>query len=195
MSPGVLLSTGYIAGGAIAGVLIAFLSFSDEIPKQLGVWQFHHYAVPEAKPLPQEYEDAAVHELGTRDAEAGDEVQAMAKEIREINEDLLPQYVHVPRGAVLTLPGGESYTTEEPSTLGEIARQLEGSKDKASLLFDLNSDRLKLPDRFPVGAELKLPQRNAPALAAFAILAAFLVVVGLGWFLSERKPSDAVIHG
>jgi len=36
MSPGVLMSTGYIAGGAIAGVLIAFLYFSDEIPKRLG---------------------------------------------------------------------------------------------------------------------------------------------------------------
>ena len=35
MSPGVLLSTGYIAGGTIAGVLIAFLSFSDKIPKFL----------------------------------------------------------------------------------------------------------------------------------------------------------------
>ena len=35
MSPGVLLSTGYIAGGAIGGLLIAFLSFSDTIPKML----------------------------------------------------------------------------------------------------------------------------------------------------------------
>src|SRR5207237_142495 len=32
MSPGVLLSTGYIAGGAIAGVIIAFLSFNERIP-------------------------------------------------------------------------------------------------------------------------------------------------------------------
>jgi uncharacterized oligopeptide transporter (OPT) family protein len=36
MAPGVLLSTGYIAGGAIGGVLIAFLYFSDEIPKLMG---------------------------------------------------------------------------------------------------------------------------------------------------------------
>ncbi len=36
MSPGVLFSTGYIAGGAIAGVLIAFLSFSDTVPRMLG---------------------------------------------------------------------------------------------------------------------------------------------------------------
>jgi putative OPT family oligopeptide transporter len=35
MAPGSLFSTGYIAGGAIGGVLIAFLQFSDEIPKQM----------------------------------------------------------------------------------------------------------------------------------------------------------------
>jgi hypothetical protein len=35
MSPGVLLSTGYIAGGAIGGLVVAFFSFSDQIPKFL----------------------------------------------------------------------------------------------------------------------------------------------------------------
>jgi putative OPT family oligopeptide transporter len=39
-SPGVLLSTGYIAGGTIAGVVIAFLSFpgADRVLKQLEDW-------------------------------------------------------------------------------------------------------------------------------------------------------------
>ena len=37
MSPGMLFSTGYIAGGSIAGVIISFLSFSDAIPKLLAV--------------------------------------------------------------------------------------------------------------------------------------------------------------
>ena len=35
MSPGMLFSTGYIAGGSIAGVLISFLAFSDELTKSL----------------------------------------------------------------------------------------------------------------------------------------------------------------
>ena len=35
MSPGSLLSTGYIAGGTIAGVLIAFFNFSDELTATL----------------------------------------------------------------------------------------------------------------------------------------------------------------
>ena len=38
-SSGSLLSTGYIAGGAIAGVLIAFLSFSER-SRILTVWQY-----------------------------------------------------------------------------------------------------------------------------------------------------------
>jgi putative OPT family oligopeptide transporter len=37
MSPGMLFSTGYIAGGSIAGVIISFLSFSDTLPKALAI--------------------------------------------------------------------------------------------------------------------------------------------------------------
>ena len=37
MSPGMLFSTGYIAGGSIAGVLISFLAFSEELPKALAI--------------------------------------------------------------------------------------------------------------------------------------------------------------
>ena len=37
MSPGMLFSTGYIAGGSIAGVIIAFLSFSERLPKVLAI--------------------------------------------------------------------------------------------------------------------------------------------------------------
>jgi hypothetical protein len=59
MSPGVLLSTGYIAGGAIVGVLIAFLSFSDTIPKLLTVWQFRTTEVAQAVPLNQQFRDIA----------------------------------------------------------------------------------------------------------------------------------------
>jgi putative OPT family oligopeptide transporter len=36
MSPGMLLSTGYIAGGSIAGVLVSFFNFSDTLVENLG---------------------------------------------------------------------------------------------------------------------------------------------------------------
>jgi hypothetical protein len=35
MSPGVLMATGYIAGGAIAGVIVAFFGFSDTLVRKL----------------------------------------------------------------------------------------------------------------------------------------------------------------
>ena len=37
MSPGVLLSSGYIAGGAIAGTLVAFLEFAPDFNKSLNL--------------------------------------------------------------------------------------------------------------------------------------------------------------
>jgi putative OPT family oligopeptide transporter len=37
MNPGMLLSTGYIAGGSIAGVLVSFCSFSDTLPDTLAI--------------------------------------------------------------------------------------------------------------------------------------------------------------
>ncbi len=63
MSPGVLLSTGYIAGGAIAGVLVAFLSFSDAIPKLLAAWQHRTVTVQQEKPFAEVYREIANQEL------------------------------------------------------------------------------------------------------------------------------------
>jgi putative OPT family oligopeptide transporter len=38
-SPGVLLASGYIAGGSLAGMLVAFTNFSDRLPAILTAWQ------------------------------------------------------------------------------------------------------------------------------------------------------------
>ncbi len=38
-SPGVLLASGYIAGGSLAGMLVAFSNFSDRLPALLTAWQ------------------------------------------------------------------------------------------------------------------------------------------------------------
>ena len=187
MGPGVLLSTGYVAGGAIGAVLVTFLSFSDEIPRQLSVWQYRHTAIAEAQPLQQQYEDAAATDLGLATPAAREEYQQqiadMADEIREINEGRLPQYVRVARGTHLALPGGKTYQADEDTTLGAIARQAEGSTQRAALLETLNAEKLKPPEQLPLGAEIALPQRNWPALALFSVLAVLLLLVGAGWWL------------
>jgi putative OPT family oligopeptide transporter len=187
MGPGVLLSTGYIAGGAIGAVLVTFLSFSDEIPRQLSAWQYRQTAIAEAKPLEAQYEDAAAVELGIKTPEARrqrkPEIADLAGEIRDINEDRLPPYIRVPRGTELALPNQKTYQAERDTTLGEVAREVEGSAGRAALLQTLNDKKLKLPEQLPVGAEIALPQWNSPALVLFSILAGLLLAVGGGWWL------------
>ena len=170
-------------------MLIAFLSFSDEIPRQLSAWQYRQTAIVEAKPLQQQYEDAAAVELGIKTPEARDrrkqEIEDLAGEIRGINEERLPPYVRVPGGTVLDLGNQKTYKAEKDTTLGEVAREAEGSEQRAALLQTLNADKLKLklPEQLPVGAEIALPQRNSPALILFSVLAGLLLAVGAGWWL------------
>ena len=131
MGPGVLLSTGYIAGGSIGAVLVAFLNFSDEIPRQLSTWQYRQTAIAEAEPLEQQYEDAAAVDLGVKTPAARDqhkqEIEDLAGEIRDINEERLPLYIRVPAGTELDLGNQKTYKAETDTTLGEVAREVEGS--------------------------------------------------------------------
>src|SRR5262249_61073749 len=94
-SPGALLSTGYIAGGTLAGVLIAFLNFSQEIPKKLSVWQYSRYTVTQEQPLEELYKEAAKSELGLsgQAVPSDDEkdVKSLADDIADLNSDLIPQ--------------------------------------------------------------------------------------------------------
>jgi putative OPT family oligopeptide transporter len=193
-SPGSLLSTGYIAGGTIAGVIIAFLNFSEDIPKKLNVWQYSRYTVQQERPLDELYKDAAQSELGTGGREENSEERAkavkdLAAEIAELNEDEVPQYVQVPKGTVLKLPGNKTHTVEEAATLGPLANQLLGNSDKAALLFDLNKEQLQPPKTLPSGATLKLPQHSTPALVLFGLLVLFLALVGMGYLL--QAPATA----
>ena len=175
MGPGVLLSTGYVAGGAIGAVLVTFLYFSDEIPRQMSVWQYRQAEIRTAEPLGQQYEDAAAADLGFETAEARprneETIKDLAGEIREINEARLPQYVRVPRGTSLALPGGKTIQAESDTTLGEIAREVEGSPQRAALLETLNADKLKPLERLPVGTA------NCPSAAE---LAGFDPLLGAG---------------
>jgi hypothetical protein len=164
--------------------LVIFLSFiSDDIPRHLSAWQYRHTEIAEAKPLQEQYEDAAAVELGIKTPEARErrkqEIEDLAGEIREINKERLPPYVVVPAGTELDLGKQETYKAETDTTLGEIA----GSARQAALLQTLNEAKLKPPAELPVGAEIALPQWNSPALVLFSVLAGLLLVVGAGWWL------------
>ena len=148
MSPGVLLSTGYIAGGAIAGVLIAFLSFSDEIPRQLSVWQYRQTAIdrlnrsrnntktrPPSNWASRRLRPAMCTSRRSKTWQARSAISTRTR---------LPPYIPVPRGTELTLPNQEPYKTETDTTLGKVAREMEGSSKRAALLLNLNADTLKV---------------------------------------------------
>jgi putative OPT family oligopeptide transporter len=105
-SPGMLLSTGYIAGGTIAGVLIAFLNFSEDIPKKLNIWQYRHYTLSQTAPVADAWQEAARYDLGTAGATESEraDVEATAAAIADLNEGLLQRNVTAPKGTLLKLP-------------------------------------------------------------------------------------------
>ena len=71
----------------------------------------------------------------------------------------------------------------------QIAKDTLGRDYKAQQVFDLNKDKLKLPETLPAEAELKLPQRWWPAVIAFAALIAILAAVGMGKLM--RGPPES----
>jgi putative OPT family oligopeptide transporter len=188
MSPGVLLATGYIAGGAICGVLLAFVAFSEEIPKRMAAWQYGHATVAQRAPLADQFAQAAEQELHVDESATGqaqEDRKRLAAQISELNADLVDRATPVPAGMVLRLPKDATFTAPTEMTLGDVARQSLGAPEKAALLFELNKAQLKKPDRLPPGTELRMPPRNWPALTAFSILGVVLIVVGMGWWLKS----------
>ncbi len=161
-SPGALLSTGYIAGGAIAGVLIAFLSFSEEIPKQLAAWQYRTWTNDKDQPLKDAVKKIAKERLGITEEPPEEDKKTQERldedmgEISGINKELVPRFWPVPKGFELKLPKSLTYTTEEATTLGKVAADKLGSETKAQALLTLNIDQLII---VPKGTTLELPRK------------------------------------
>jgi putative OPT family oligopeptide transporter len=192
-SPGVLLATGYIAGGAIAGVLIGLLSFPifEAVPRFLTQLQFRESALAQPATLEQAAEAIARTELNVPDTKSHPEhLKELITAIREQNEALQYQYVVVPAGTKLT-SGKEILAVDNEQTLGAVARANFGRPGRAQLLFEDNKDALKLtlPETLPAGASLTIPQGNSAALIAFGALVAVMLCVGFGWLF--KPPSAA----
>src|SRR5262249_51924664 len=63
-SGGVLMASGFIAGGSLAGVLLGFLAFSDELPDDLQQWKHTRVQAAVAQPFDKAAEDLARRQLG-----------------------------------------------------------------------------------------------------------------------------------
>ncbi len=251
-SSGVLLATGYIAGGAIAGLVVAFLSLPliesipnlvnvrEGVPELMSKWQYSRYTLTQEKPLDEAIKAAAQStmptDVGKESKKLEEKLKRSIDEIGEMNGNLLPRYVRikanttlaipdkpsiqvaadsylgdvalkemgtvnksqelmdlnlgqlieVPANTTLKLPAGHepaTYLVKEKKPLGEVAAAALGQADKAQRLYEANKKLLEPKVTLPAGAEIKVPQLNWPALAAFGGLVFLMLIVGLGWFL------------
>jgi putative OPT family oligopeptide transporter len=212
-SGGVLMASGYIAGGSLAGVLLGFLAFHDDWPDDLKRWAHSTVAVAVAKPLPEAAEDAARRQLGlegvpldsANNPKAAERVKELAAEIAALSRAESYEWVKVPSGARLKMPEGlPDYVAETEVYLSDVAGAVFGRERKAAKIFDKNKEplkpeekdkgytQLKLPDILPAGAELKLPSKDWPAWLGFGALAAFLLLVGTGRLLSPPPEENGI---
>jgi putative OPT family oligopeptide transporter len=190
MSPGTLLSTGYIAGASIAGVICAFVAASPVATGFLGKYQYRTHTLSAAMPLEKAFEEVARTDLGS-DATA-EAIKEKAEEVPDINESEIQDYAVVPAGTELELPDGTKAKADKATTLAEFVKSQNNPKITTSGLFTANSDKLKPPETLPAGAVLNVPQRDMTAAAMSGAMVLFLLLVGLGVLL---KPGATPAHG
>lgn len=189
-SPGVLLASGYIAGGSIAGVVLAFFAFSDTLPKDLAQWQYPTWTAPHAGSLAKLAEEAAKERLG-KDA-TPEELKAEIQRVVDLNEEegIPARLITVPVGTKIFDLSGKENEVKEATTLGQLARTLAGREYLAGNLFKVNTDKgIKLTkmETIPAGTTLLMPQPAWPALVAFGGLALLLCLVGWGYLIPGGK--------
>jgi putative OPT family oligopeptide transporter len=161
-SPGVLLASGYIAGGSLAGMLLAFTNFSDQLPKTLTAWQYREETVASALAFSAVAEETARHELhlpasGDLSDSLKEKVKAYIGEMEELNSDELARLAPVPKGTKVLLPKRETYVAAADTTLGAVAKEKLGDADKAVALMKLNEQELIPFIVLKKGTKLRMP--------------------------------------
>jgi hypothetical protein len=146
-NPGVLLASGYIAGGSLAGVILAFFAFSDTIPKDIARWQYSTIPVTREATVDELGKDAARFKLGASAKDA--DVISFGKEISELSreEGVLQKWVKVPAGTKLKTPDKREILIDKEEFLGPIAERIMGREYFAPALFQTNANLLKLPEK------------------------------------------------
>jgi putative OPT family oligopeptide transporter len=202
MSPGSLLSTGYIAGAAIAGIIYAVVASNKPLLDTMSKYQYRTETLTRPLAVEKAYEDVAKAEVGPPPAGPPDKAETAhyehalkekVGEVEEANETELPKSVELPAGTKLTLLDGSPATVESATTLGAFAVEKYGKAEKAAELYEANKETLKLPTALPAGAVLKVPQRDSTAAIAAGAMVLILLLVGL-----LLKPAAAVstpVHG
>jgi hypothetical protein len=138
-SSGALLATGYIAGGAIAGVLIAFLSFSDEIPRAMATWQYRTWAIDKEMSLDDAVEEAAKRQMGITDDPR--------KELDQLKEKIAKE-------------GRDNLSKQEQERLEKLKGIVEDLDDMSDDISGLNGELMSRYWPVSAGVEIKLPHNE-----------------------------------
>ena len=156
-SPGVLMASGFIAGGSIAGVLITFFNFNAVLVDDLKTFEHTHSPIGKVQTLKQASEAAAERELGYNASalakkkkvelsEADQAKVAAWKKVvgayEDINSGLAAQWTKIPAKTVLRVPGIEKYKVEQDTMLLPLAIELYQDAGATVALADLNSLKL-----------------------------------------------------
>ncbi len=175
-SSGVLLASGYIAGGSLAGMLLAFTNFSDHLPRLLTAWQYRTERVASARPFGDVAEEIGRRELhlpapGTRLEEAQQKrLDAFVETLADLNSHELIRYAPVSRGTLVRLPKKETYAAKENTTLGAVAEEVLGSASKAVALMKLNRQELVPYVELAKGTRIRMPDYKTHAVEEAATL-------------------------
>lgn len=153
-SPGVLLASGYIAGGSLAGVVIAFFAFDKTLTTDLATYEHHAVITARAGTLKEQAEYFARQELGLPaegDLDKGqqEQVKELADEIVKLNkgEGVPARYLEVPAGTELVNPDtGDTFTVDEKAPLGKLALEKMGREYKAQSLYQNPKNKRSLPN-------------------------------------------------
>ncbi len=161
-SPGVLLASGYIAGGSLAGMLLAFTNFSDQLPRTLSTWQYRHTTLEKSAPFSEVAEQIARRELhlpvsGELNSQQEQWVQSFTEELEDLNTDELIRESAVLKGTKVRLPKKEPYIAKNDTTLGEVAKETLGDAEKATALMKLNRQELIPHVVISKGMSLRMP--------------------------------------
>jgi putative OPT family oligopeptide transporter len=118
-SPGTLLAAGYIAGGSLAGMLIAFTNFSETLPDWLTQWQYSKETTTQVV-----------------------QVKSLDDAVADLNKGEIARWTPIKKGTKVRLPKKEIYVADRDLYLGDIAKEKLGGEGKASKLMDLNREEL-----------------------------------------------------
>ena len=156
-SGGVLMASGFIAGGSIGALLIAFLNFDPTLVDDLK--SYEHGSAPLAKEVTfkKAIEEAAEkragfngsalakkkkEELTPAEKKKLEQWQEAVDEIEGINSGLPAVWTKIPKGTILRVQGVETYTLDRDRTLLDLSIELYQDPVVATTLADLNSLRL-----------------------------------------------------